>query len=225
MDASRAATGMSEVLAIRTVRSISEYPVAGSFNSGNSLRTSVISLPRSPHPILDHDISLGPLGQLVLDHCFAGPEGPRYRSHAAPRGWETWRRSLSAPSQEVCPGAAFLYTAVLYARAISASAASSFSPSGSFQDRNRLLHRIISLGNGFYGSFHAVGHHDLVDYDGRFLYSARSHRRPPLPVPPPPKEQNAIPDHDFSAGTSTPLFRRFPPDTFRISSRGRWIPS
>ena len=51
MEASRAATGMSEVLAISTVRSISGRPVLGSVSAGNSLSTSVISLPRSPQPM------------------------------------------------------------------------------------------------------------------------------------------------------------------------------
>ena len=37
MDASRAATGISEVLAIKTVRFISVSPVRGSTSSGNSL--------------------------------------------------------------------------------------------------------------------------------------------------------------------------------------------
>ena len=50
MLASRAATGISEVFAISTVRFIRERPVRGSFSSGNSIRTSVISLPRSPQP-------------------------------------------------------------------------------------------------------------------------------------------------------------------------------
>ena len=49
-DASRAATGMLEVLAISTVRSMSGRPDLGSVSSGNSSRTSVISLPRSPQP-------------------------------------------------------------------------------------------------------------------------------------------------------------------------------
>ncbi len=50
MDASRAATGMSDVFAIRTVLFIMGSPLFGSFKAGNSLRTSVISFPRSPHP-------------------------------------------------------------------------------------------------------------------------------------------------------------------------------
>ena len=51
MDASLAATGMSEVLAISTVRFIIDSPVLGSFSSGNSIKTSVISFPRSPQPM------------------------------------------------------------------------------------------------------------------------------------------------------------------------------
>ena len=50
-DASRAATGMFDVLAIMTVRFISGFPVLGSIRWGNSSNTSVISLPRSPHPM------------------------------------------------------------------------------------------------------------------------------------------------------------------------------
>ena len=50
IDASRAATGMSEVLAMSTVRFIRVSPVRGSCSSGNSISTSVISLPRSPQP-------------------------------------------------------------------------------------------------------------------------------------------------------------------------------
>ena len=51
MEASRAATGMSEVLAMSTVRFIKDSPVRGSTSSGNSRSTSVISLPRSPQPM------------------------------------------------------------------------------------------------------------------------------------------------------------------------------
>ena len=50
MLASRAATGMSDVFAISTVRFIRLSPVRGSLSSGNSISTSVISLPRSPQP-------------------------------------------------------------------------------------------------------------------------------------------------------------------------------
>ena len=50
-DASRAATGMLEVFAMSTVRSIRGFPDFGSSRLGNSVRTSVISLPRSPQPM------------------------------------------------------------------------------------------------------------------------------------------------------------------------------
>ena len=50
IDASRAATGMFDVFTTRTVRSMSGPPVRGSMSSGNSVSTSVISFPRSPHP-------------------------------------------------------------------------------------------------------------------------------------------------------------------------------
>ena len=50
MDASRAATGMLEVLAMRVVRSVMGLPLFGSSSSLNSFSTCVISLPRSPQP-------------------------------------------------------------------------------------------------------------------------------------------------------------------------------
>ena len=39
-----------KVVCLGTVLFINDSPVLGSLSSGNSLRTSVISLPRSPHP-------------------------------------------------------------------------------------------------------------------------------------------------------------------------------
>ena len=51
MLASRAATGMLDVLAMRTVRCISGFLEYGSSSDGNSSSTWVISLPRSPHPM------------------------------------------------------------------------------------------------------------------------------------------------------------------------------
>ena len=50
MLASRASTGMFDVFAISTVRSISGRPVRGSSRRGSSSSTSAISLPRSPQP-------------------------------------------------------------------------------------------------------------------------------------------------------------------------------
>ncbi len=49
-EASLAATGILEVLAISTVLSIRGLPERGSFSSGKSINTSVISLPLSPQP-------------------------------------------------------------------------------------------------------------------------------------------------------------------------------
>ena len=49
-DASRAATGMLEVLAIKMVRFIRGCWLLGSSSSENSSRAWVISLPRSPQP-------------------------------------------------------------------------------------------------------------------------------------------------------------------------------
>ena len=52
MEASRAATGMLEVLATRAVRFMmdSVTPSISTVSSGKSRNTSDISLPRSPHP-------------------------------------------------------------------------------------------------------------------------------------------------------------------------------
>ena len=52
MEASRAATGMLEVLATRQVRFMMpiSLPFSSVFSSGNSYSTSAISLPRSPQP-------------------------------------------------------------------------------------------------------------------------------------------------------------------------------
>jgi len=52
MDASRAATGMLEVLATRVVRfmMVSSTPFTIMVSSGKSFSTSAISLPRSPQP-------------------------------------------------------------------------------------------------------------------------------------------------------------------------------
>ena len=48
-DASRAATGMEEVLQMMIVRSMSVLPVRGSGSSGNSRSISTTSPARSPH--------------------------------------------------------------------------------------------------------------------------------------------------------------------------------
>src|SRR5919198_5017318 len=51
IDASLAATGILLVFATSTVLSMSGRPDRGSIRWGNSTSTSVISLPRSPHPM------------------------------------------------------------------------------------------------------------------------------------------------------------------------------
>src|SRR3990167_11008142 len=50
IDASLAATGIFDVFTIRTVLRLKGRPVDGSNSFGNSVKTSVISFPRSPHP-------------------------------------------------------------------------------------------------------------------------------------------------------------------------------
>ena len=52
MEASRAATGMFDVLATNAVRFMmpTSFPSIVVVNSGKSHKTSAISLPRSPHP-------------------------------------------------------------------------------------------------------------------------------------------------------------------------------
>ena len=76
MDASRAATGMSEVLAISTVRFIRVSPVRGSTSSGNSRSTSVISLPRSPQPIYTTMSTSDHLARACCITVLPEPKGP-----------------------------------------------------------------------------------------------------------------------------------------------------
>ena len=80
MDASRAATGMSEVLAISTVRFISDSPVLGSFSSGNSIQNVGHLVAALAAADVDHDLCVGPLCQLMLNHRLARTEtGPALR--------------------------------------------------------------------------------------------------------------------------------------------------
>ena len=68
---------MLEVLAIRTVRSVSGLPVFGSTSSLNSvqhLRHLVAALAAAD---VDDDIRVAPLGKLVLRHGLAGAEAAR----------------------------------------------------------------------------------------------------------------------------------------------------
>ena len=78
--ASRAATGMFEVLAISTVRSMRVRPNRGpsvrEFHQRRSSRCRV----RRIH--VDDDLGVGPLGELVLHHGLPLPNGPG--THAVP---------------------------------------------------------------------------------------------------------------------------------------------
>ena len=76
IDASLAATGISDVFAINTVLSIRDCPVFGSFNSGNSLRTSVISFPRSPQPIYTTMSASAHFANWCCITVFPLPKGP-----------------------------------------------------------------------------------------------------------------------------------------------------
>ena len=67
---------MFDVLAIRTVLFIKLSPVLGSLSSGNSLRTSVISFPRSPQPTYT-TISVSPhLATWCWTTVLPAPNGP-----------------------------------------------------------------------------------------------------------------------------------------------------
>lgn len=83
-DASRAATGMEEVLQMMMVRSIRERPVRGSTSSGNSFSTSTTSPARSPQAGHDDDVHIGVLGLHVLQHRLAGARRGRARRRCPP---------------------------------------------------------------------------------------------------------------------------------------------
>ena len=76
MLASRAATGISEVFAISTVRFISGSPLRGSVSSGNSMSTSVISLPRSPQPMYTTMSTSDHLASWCCTTVLPEPKGP-----------------------------------------------------------------------------------------------------------------------------------------------------
>ena len=67
---------MSDVFAIRTVRFINDSPVLGSFNSGNSIKTSVISFPRSPQPIYTTISASAHFASWCCTTVFPLPKGP-----------------------------------------------------------------------------------------------------------------------------------------------------
>ena len=67
---------MFEVLAIRTVLSINGLPVLGSSRNGNSVSTSVISLPRSPHPMYTTMSASAHLANCCWVTVLPDPKGP-----------------------------------------------------------------------------------------------------------------------------------------------------
>ncbi len=73
---------MSEVFATNTVRFISGSPVRGSRSSGNSMSTSVISLPRSPQPTYTMMSASAHLASWCWTTVLPEPNGPGM--HAVP---------------------------------------------------------------------------------------------------------------------------------------------
>ena len=75
-EASRAATGMFDVLATIIVRSINLRPVCGSTNSGNSVKISTTSFARSPQAAI---ITMSASACFEIACCktvFPVPKGP-----------------------------------------------------------------------------------------------------------------------------------------------------
>jgi len=64
------------VFAMSTVRSMSGFPDFGSSSSGNSVSTSVISLPRSPHPMYTTISASDHLASCCCVTVFPLPKGP-----------------------------------------------------------------------------------------------------------------------------------------------------
>ncbi len=79
MLASRAITGMFEVLAITTVRSSSVPPVRGSSSAASSVERVRQLVPALPAPDEDDHIGLAPLDDLLQQHRLAGTEPARHR--------------------------------------------------------------------------------------------------------------------------------------------------
>ena len=75
-DASRAATGMEDVLQMMTVRSMSDLPVRGSVSSGNSFRTSTTSPARSPHAAMMTTSTSAFLASMCWSTVLPAPNGP-----------------------------------------------------------------------------------------------------------------------------------------------------
>ena len=74
MDASRAATGMLEVLAMSTVRSVMGRPDLGSIRLGELLQHlgHLVAALAAAH--VDDDVRVAPFGKLMLGHGLAGAE-------------------------------------------------------------------------------------------------------------------------------------------------------
>ena len=75
-DASRAATGMEEVLQMMMVRSIRERPVRGSTSSGNSFSTSTTSPARSPQAATMTMSTSAFLASMCCSTVLPAPKGP-----------------------------------------------------------------------------------------------------------------------------------------------------
>ena len=75
-DASRAATGMEEVLQMMMVRSIRERPVRGSVSSGNSVSTSTTSPARSPQAATMTMSTSAFLASMCCSTVLPAPKGP-----------------------------------------------------------------------------------------------------------------------------------------------------
>ena len=76
MEASRAATGMLEVLAIRMVRSSRAWPVRGSCEVGQFGQDAGHFIAPLAAAHVDDEVGLAPLGELVLGDGLAGAEPP-----------------------------------------------------------------------------------------------------------------------------------------------------
>ena len=93
MLASRAATGMLDVLAIRVLYGPSGgLPVRGSVSFAELLQHLGHLVAALAAADVDDDVRVRPLGDLVLGHGLAGSESARDGSRAGPWRWGTWYR-------------------------------------------------------------------------------------------------------------------------------------
>ncbi len=75
-DASRAATGMFDVLQMMIVRSMSLCPVRASTNSGNSAKISTTSFARSPHATMMITSASACFDMACCSTVLPAPKGP-----------------------------------------------------------------------------------------------------------------------------------------------------